>query len=200
MKQFCFAFIILLIGGFGEWSALGQSTTDNSNLWPVHRDTQAMFRISYPTDWVVVPPKGMNVRFSVNPPDGAGNCNVVVKYSDELRKLTQEELNKEIAQMPQDVASWAEYAGLSPSDVSVLESRMAKIGNIPALLGVLETKQENLEGNFTRYQIVAVTFRPGEIWILNCGASAFSEVEAKQRFDSRRRHFDKVLGSFMFMQ
>ena len=89
---------------------------------------------------------------------------------------------------------------LPPSNVRVIESRMTEIGTIPALLGVLETKLENLEGKYTRYQVVAVTFRPGEIWILNCGASAFSAAEAKQCFEALRRRFDKVLGSFTFMQ
>lgn len=200
MKHAGFAALLLFVGALGGLSAFGQASTDNSNLWPVYRDTQAMFRISYPADWVVVPPKGRNVRFSVNPPDGAGNCNVVVRYIAELQKLTQEELNKEIAQLPQDAAGWAEYAGLPTSDVRVIGSRMAKIGTIPAQLCVLETKLENLEGKYTRYQIVAVTFRPGEIWILNCGASAFSAEEAKQRFEALRRRFDKVLGSFTFIQ
>ena len=173
---------------------------DNSNLWPVHRDTQAEFRVSYPADWIVVPPKGRNVRFSVNPPDGAGNCNVVVRRSPELRNMTQEELNKVIVQMPQDAAAWAGYAGLPAANVCVIESRIAKIGTIPALLGVLETKLENLEGKFTRYQIVVATLKPGQVWSLNCGASSFSPDEAKQRFQTLRQRFDKVLGSFTFME
>ena len=173
---------------------------DTSNLWPVHRDTQAKFRISYPADWIVVPPKGRNVRFSVNPPEGAGNCNVVVQYNAEIQNLTQEELNKAIRELPQDAAAWAEYAGLPVSNVRVIESRIAKIGAIPALLGVMETTLENLEGKYTRYQIVAFTCRPGEVWTVNCGASAFSPDEAKQRFQTLRRRFDKVLGSFTFMK
>ena len=114
--------------------------------------------------------------------------------------MTQEELNKEIVKLPQDAAGWAEYAGLQTSNVRVIESRIAKIGNIPALLGVLETKLKNLEGKFTRYQIVVVTFKPGEIWSLNCGASSFSSEEAKQRFNALRSRFNKILGSFMFVQ
>ncbi|MDD3603647.1 MAG: hypothetical protein PHD86_00475 [Kiritimatiellae bacterium] len=194
------AIIVLHLWLIGGMSAFSQTNEDNSNLWPVHRDTQAMFRISYPADWVVVPPKGRNVRFSVNPPDGAGNCNVVVRYNPELTNMTQEDLNKEIAQLPQDTVSWAGYAGLPPSDVCVLESRIAKIGTNSALLGVLEVKLENLEGKYKRYQIVAITFRAGEIWTLNCGVSSFSDDEAKQRFDILRYRFEKVLGSFMFME
>lgn len=184
---------------YDKWKA-AQSTSDNSNFWPVYRDTQAMFRISYPADWIVLPPKGRNTRFSVNPPNGPGNCNVVVLQNPELRGMTQDELNREIVQLPQDAAGWANYAGLPASNVRVIESRIAKIGTIPALLGVLEIEQENLEGRFYRYQIVAFTFKPGEIWSLNCGASSFSAEVAKQRFNSLRRRFDKVLGSFTFLQ
>jgi hypothetical protein len=190
-------FNLWLVDGF---SALGQSNKDNSNLWPVHRDTQTMFRISYPADWVVVPPKGRNVRFSVNPPDGPGNCNVVVRQNAELRNMTQEELNKEILKLPQDAAGWSVYAGLPASNVRIIESRIAKIGNIPALFGILETTLENLEGKFSRYQIVVVALKPGEIWSLNCGASSFRADEARKRFTALRSRFDKILGSFMFLQ
>jgi hypothetical protein len=200
MKRMLFAQLLLLVCSLTGISAFGQATTQNSNLWPVHRDTQAMFRISYPTDWVVLPPKGRNVRFSVNPPDGPGNCNVVVRQNAALRGMTQEELNKAVVQLPQDAAGWAECAGLPIANVRVLESRTGKIGNIPALVGVLETKLENLEGKFTRYQIVAVTFKPGEVWSLNCGASSFKADEARDRFNALRSRLDKVLGSFTFLQ
>jgi hypothetical protein len=61
--------------------------------------------LSYPPDWVVVPPKGTNVRFSVNPPDGPGNCNVVGKPSPQLAGMTQGDLNREIQELPDDAAS-----------------------------------------------------------------------------------------------
>ena len=48
MKHAGFAALLLFVGALGGLSAFGQVSTDNSNLWPVYRDTQAMFRISYP--------------------------------------------------------------------------------------------------------------------------------------------------------
>lgn len=178
--------------------ALAQAPTDNSNLWPVYRDGQSGFRISYPPAWIIVPTKGRNVRFSVNPPTGPGNCNVVARPNAELSGMTQPALNREIESLPTDQTSWAEYIGLPPSQVRIIETRRARIHDVPALLGVVETTLENLEGKFTRKQIVALTFTPGLSWSLNCGASTFKADDARSRFAELQPTFNKVFGSFGF--
>jgi len=180
--------------------AFAQVPAGNLNLWPVHRDGQTGFRISYPPGWVIVPTKGRNVRFSVNPPAGPGNCNVVARPNAELKGMTQPALNREIESLPTDQASWAEYIGLPPSQVRVIETRRARIHDVPALLGVVETTLENLEGKFTRKQIVALTFTPGLIWSLNCGASTFKADDARSRFAELQPTFNKVFGSFGFLK
>jgi len=96
--------------------------------------------------------------------------------------------------------SWAEYIGLPPSQVRVVETRRARIHDLPAVLGVVETKLENLEGKFTRKQIVAFTFTPGLIWSLNCGASTFKADDARFKFGELQPTFNKVLGSFAFLR
>ena len=179
--------------------AFAQFPSGNSNLWPVHRDGQAGFRISYPPEWVIAPTKGRNVRLSVNPPAGPGNCNVVARPHAELKGMTQPALNREIESLPTDQASWAEYIGLPPSQVRVIETRLARIHDVPALLGVIETTLENLEGKFTRKQLVALTFTPGFIWSLNCGASTFKADDARSRFAELQPTFKKVFGSFGFL-
>jgi hypothetical protein len=198
MKHICSLFLFVWL--LSTLPVYAQSIPNNSNLWTVHRDNQVLFCISYPPDWIIVQPRGRNVRFSVNPPDGAGNCNIVVSPNKEIIGMTQEQLNREIETLPQSQTGWAGYINLPISQVRVIESRIARIGGIPALLGVIETKLENLEGKYTRYQIVVVTLKPGEIWSLNCGASSFKEDEAKARFNFLRPTFDKILGSFMFMK
>ena len=180
--------------------AFAQVQAGNSNLWPMHRDDQTMFRISYPPEWVIVPTKGRNVRFSVNPPAGPGNCNVVARPNAELKAMTQPALNREIDSLPTDQASWAEYIGLPPSQVRVVETRRARIHDVPAILGVIETTLENLEGKFTRKQIVALTFTPGLIWSLNCGASTFKADDARSRFAELQPTFNKIFGSFGFLK
>jgi len=97
--------LITLLLAFVAPLAFAQVAAGNSNLWPVHRDEQTGFRISYPSDWVVVPTKGRNVRFSVNPAAVPGNCNVVARPNAELRAVTQPALKREIESLPTDQAS-----------------------------------------------------------------------------------------------
>ena len=180
--------------------AFAQELARNSNLWPVYRDIQAGFRVSYPPDWKIVPTKGINVRFSVSPPVGSGNCNVVAKPNAEIKGVAQAVLNTEIDSLPIDIDSWAEYIGLPPSKVSLIEARRARVHDVPAIIGVVETSLENLEGKFLRKQVVALTFTPGFTWSLNCGASTFNADEAKIRFTELQPTFNKVLGSFGFLR
>lgn len=179
---------------------LAQVPTENSNLWQVHRDAESGFRISYPPGWVIVPPKGQNVRFSVNPPDGPGNCNVTARPNAELAGMTQDALNREIQTLPDDAASWAGYAGVPASQVVLIESRRARILDVPALVSTMETSLESLEGKFTRKQMVALTLTPRFIWSLNCGASSFKADEARARFAQLQPTFNKVFGSFALLK
>ncbi|GHU07451.1 hypothetical protein AGMMS50225_04390 [Betaproteobacteria bacterium] len=177
-----------------------QASANNSNIWSVHRDSQTGFRISYPPAWIIVPPKGRNVRFSVNPPSGPGNCNVAARTNAEFSGMTQPVLNREIEALPINQASWAEYIGLPPSQVRVIETHRARIQDIPAVIGVLETTLENLEGKFTRKQIVAFIFTPDLMWSLNCGVSTFKVDHARSRFVELQPTFNKVFGSFAFLK
>lgn len=177
-----------------------QPTSNNSNLWPVHRDEKSGFRISYPPDWIILPAKGRNTRFSVSPPKGSGNCNVVARPSTELAPLSQAQLNREIESLPTDQASWAEYIGIQPSEVKIIESRRARIHTVPAIVGTVETALENLEGRFTRKQVIAMTLTPGVIWTLNCGASTPLASDAQARFKELQPTFMKVFGSFAFVK
>lgn len=188
---------LLIVAPMSVWASPKE---ENSNLWPVYRDNQTGFRISYPPSWVLVQPKGRNVKFSVNPPDGHGNCNVLARVNSEISGMSQEVLNREVESLPQDQNSWAEYLGLPSSQVRVIESRIAKIIDIPALIGVIETNLETLEGKYLRKQIVVLMFTPGTIWSLNCGASSFNAEEARFRFGVLKPSFNKILGSFMFLR
>ena len=190
-------FLLLFIAPI---SVLAQPKEKNSNFWPVYRDDQAGFRISYPPSWVVVQPKGRNVKFSVNPPDGPGNCNILVRNNSEIGGMSQEILSREVESLPQNQDSWAEYLGLPRSQIRVIESRIARIIDIPALIGVIETNLETLEGKYLRKQIVVLTFTPGTIWSLNCGASSFNAEEARSRFNALMPSLNKILGSFMFLR
>lgn len=181
-----------------SFSVLAQPMQNNSNIWPVYRDNKTGFRISYPPSWIIMKPKGKNVKFSVNPPNGPGNCNVVARSNAEIAKMEQAHLNEMVESLPQDESSWAEYAGLPTSQVKLISSNIAKIVDIPALLGVVEIKLENLEGKYMRKQKLALAFTPGVVWSLNCGATSFNSNEVRARYKTLTPAFNKVLGSFVF--
>lgn len=175
-----------------------QPTASNSNYWPVFHDDKSGFRISYPPSWIVTTPKGKNVKFSVYPQDGPGNCNVVAYRNAEISSENQANLNHLIESLPQDRASWAEYVNLPVSQVRVISTGIARITEIPALLGIIEIDLENLEGKYMRKQKVALTFTPGMVWSLNCGATSFNNNEVRDRFNVLESSFNKILGSFVF--
>lgn len=188
--------IALLSGLLASGLVRAHVQSDNSNFWPVHRDDEFGFVISYPKGWVSVPPRGPNIRFSVNPPNGPGNCNVMARSAPQAASLTQKELNVEIDALPQDKESWAGYSGASLSSITLVESHRAKVRDVPALVATLEVRLENLEGKFTRKQMVAFTFTPGTVWSVNCGASTFSAEDARARFAQLEPTFKKIFGSF----
>ena len=198
MKINCFMILVMFTAPL-PLSAQVPVGTNNSNYWPVHRDIQSGFRISYPTSWIVAQPKGVNVKFSVNPPDGPGNCNVVAKQKPEINNINQPTLNQEIESLPQTQVDWAGYIGLQKSQVNLVQSRVAKIVDVPALMGVVETSIDNMEGKYLRKQLVALTFKPGILWTLNCGVSSFNFDEARERFDKLEPVFNKIFGSFTFL-
>jgi len=88
--------LTILCVAFVATPTLAQSPADNSNFWPVYRDDQTGFRVSYPPGRVIAPAKGRNVRLSVNPPTGAGNCNVVARANAEIGGMSQPALSREI--------------------------------------------------------------------------------------------------------
>jgi hypothetical protein len=172
----------------------------NPNLWSVYRDMETGFRISYPPSWIIPTAKGNNVKFTVSPKIGAGNCNVVVAPNKELLGISQVRLNREIESLDNNQSDWAGFIGLPVSKIHLIESHKAKIFDIPALFATVETTLNNLKGEYSRKQIVALTFTPGFVWSINCGASIDNYNAAKARFDELKPIFYDVLGSFVFIK
>jgi|GEM_PF-6201726 len=196
--QFCFLKRTALIALLLTVPILtgGAQASDNSNLWPVHRDTVAGFRISYPPDWRLAPIKGSNVRFSVVPPQAPGNCNVLVNAKQELGSMDQSSLNEAIKGLGNSATDWANYMGIEPARIRVISSRRVSFGPIIAINGVLETDLENLQGRFTRKQTIVLFLHRGALWSLNCGASDGSPAIARSRYDKLYKTFGKIIGSF----
>ena len=182
-----------------EAAAAGSNDPQNSNLWPVHQDVELGYRISYPPDWKAAPTKGPNVRFSVVPPNPPGNCNLVVTRKPELAAMDQSALNAEVRALGLGREDWASYVGAPLAKVRVSESRQANVNDISAIVGVLETDLENLQGAFMRKQLVALMLSRGAVWTLNCGTTDGSPVKVRNRYDALSPVFSKILGSFAFI-
>lgn len=178
-------------------TALAQNI--NPNLWQTNVNKEFGFRISYPNDWKVIPPKGPNIRISVSPASGPGNCNVVARPMADLRGMSQQQLNKEVEAMTIDDASWSEYLSIPPSQFSMIERRRAKIGNVPAIYGLFEANIETLEGRYFGKKAVAMTFTPGVLWTITCGVSTYKPQEGRQRYDELQPYLTKIMGSFTFL-
>ena len=177
---------------------IGFTQNINPNLWQTNINKEFGFRISYPNEWKVIPPKGPNVRISVSPASGPGNCNVVARPVAEIKNMTQQQLNKEVEVMATDDASWSGYIGIPQSQFSVIERRRSKIINIPAIYGLLELNIDTLEGRYFGKKAVALTFTPGLLWTITCGVSTHLPQEGRQRFDELQPYITKIMGSFVF--
>ena len=194
-------YLVALIAATQSLSAYGteSSNRQNSNLWPVYRDVELGYRISYPPDWKVAPGKGPNVRFSVFPPSPPGNCNLVVAPKAEVAAMEQSSLNAEVQALGLGRQDWASYVGVPVAQVRVSQSRRANVNDVAAIIGTLETDVENLQGSFMRKQTVTLMLNRGAVWTLNCGATDFDPVKVRARYDALSPVLSKVIGSFAFI-
>ena len=192
-----FRYLIEIIGLTYALSVSAQVI--NPNLWRTHFNKEFGFRISYPNEWKVIPPKGPNIRFSVSPASGPGNCNVVVRRMADLRGMSQQQLNQEIEGMALDDASWSGYLGMPRSQFKMIDRHRAKIVNVPAIYGVVEANVETLEGVYFGKKAVALTFTPGVAWTITCGISTSKRQEGLTRYDELQPYLTKIMGSFTFV-
>jgi hypothetical protein len=188
-----------IISIFFSCSITARAENINPNLWQTVLNKKFGFRISYPNDWKITPTKGANVRISVSPANGSGNCNVVAKQMPEIQNMSQQQLNKEIETMAIDDASWSEYLAIPATQFSVIERRRAKIFNIPAIYGVLEINFETLEGSYFGKKSVAMTFTPGMLWTITCGVSTYKPLEGRLRYNELQPYLTKIMGAFQFL-
>ena len=193
------AFLLALLVGLQSAAIAADVQRDvtDSNHWPVHRDTETGFRISHPPDWKIASPKGSNVRFSAYPPAPPGNCNVVASKKPELDALDQAALNAEVQSFGVGANDWASYVGTSPSALRLLDVRRTSIGGVAAIVGVIETDLQNLQGAFMRKQMVALLLHRGAVWTLNCGASDGNPALVRARYAALSSIFSKMFGSFV---
>lgn len=85
------------------------------------------------------------------------------------------------------------------ANIRLAHSRRTSVNGVAAIVAILETDIQNLQGKFMRKQTVSVMLHRGSIWTLNCGASDFNPGTVRARYDQLSPVLSKIIGSFGFL-
>jgi hypothetical protein len=162
------------------------------------RSSEFKFRFVYPSDWSQKTPRGQNVRALVSAPDGASNCNIVVRRVPDLAKLSQKEINESIFSAPMSDAEWKELAGDKFPDFKVRERRLTKVDNQPAQFSVAEMSYSTVAASIYGIQMQFITMTPGLFWHFSCFAGGVNAEFANVNFQRVRPTLISILSSFVF--
>jgi hypothetical protein len=176
------------------------------SLWPsslsaqglTFRNVEFRFRFVYPADWVQKTPRGQNVKALIDAPDGASNCNIVVRRMPELAKLSQKEIDAEAFAAPMSEAEWKELLGDKFPDFKIRESRLTKVDNQPAQFAVNEMSYTTVAASVYGVQMQFITMTPGLFWNFGCGSGGQNLRTADLTFQKMRPTFTAILSSFVF--
>jgi len=171
----------------------------NSNKWPVYLSQELGFRISYPPSWGIIPSKGPNVRISVSPTDGPGNCNVVMQTISEINDYTQHQLNTMIDEMPLNIDTWKNLLNMPSSQFNILKQNRVKANQVSAIYGVIEIQIDSLTGKYFRKQNVVFMLTPGKRWSVTCGVSTYKAKDGRLRYKQLEPYLHKTMESFLFL-
>jgi hypothetical protein len=153
------------------------------------RSAEFRFRFVYPTDWVQKTPRGPNVRALVAAPDGASNCNIVIRAMPELAKLSQKEIDAEVFATPMSEADWKELLGGKFPDFKIRESRLTKVDNQPAQFAVSQISYTTVAATIVAVQMQFMTMTPGLFWNFICTAGSQNLQAANMAFQKARPTF-----------
>jgi len=175
-------------------------------LWPsslnaqgiMFRSTEFGFRFVYPANWIEKTPRGPNVRALVDAPDGASNCNIVVRRMRELAGLSQKQIDAEAFAAPMSEADWKELLGSKFPDVKIRERRLTKIDNQLAQFAINEMSYTTVGASIYAVQMQVVTMTPGLFWNFGCVSGGQNSQTADMTFQKMRPTFTEILSSFVF--
>jgi GYF domain 2 len=164
------------------------------------RSTEFQFRFVYPPNWIEKTPRGQNVRALIDAPDGASNCNIVVRRVPELARLSQKEIDAEALAAPMSDADWKELLGSKFSNLRIRERRLTKVDNQPAHFVVNEMSYTTVAASVYAVQMQFVTMTPGLFWNFGCLSGEQTPEIANSTFQKMRPTFTAILSSFVFEQ
>lgn len=178
-------------------SQVAQVTGD----WVTMRPPGQGFRMLMPPGWEQATPRGPNVKLVIRstPAANAGrvgvaNCNVVVRTQPETRAMTQAQINAEVAGGPlarEDALAMVDFM----SQPQLLESRVARINNIPAYFVVARGGYENLNAKTTNTVAIGVVMQPGRSHAFSCTAGAAQGISSEAAWNSWRPVIMAIMGS-----
>ena len=171
------------------------------NQWNTFRNNNFKFRFLYPTDWIKGTPRGTNVKASFFAPQGfpRANCNIVVRPFPEIAGMTQKQLNEEISSSGALLATdWKEMLGGKWPDMKLIDTKIAKVDNQPAYLGIVEFRHETLDRKIFVKNTLLMTFTPGYMWVFTCVAKGTTIKQSRISFDHWQSTFQRIMGSLVF--
>ncbi len=184
---------------FGILIFLLPSSAVAQSDWVTVRNAEFSFRFIHPSDWRVATPRGQNVRYSIDVPDGEpfGNCNIVVRRVPELKDYTQRELNDDLKSAYTE-NDWRDLMGDKFPDMRVIEARTTRVDNRPAQYAVLEYSYEAVTVKVFGRSMNIFTASPGLIWHFSCMAGGNSWRRAHQSYAHWETAFVRILSSLVF--
>lgn len=171
------------------------------NQWYTFRDNSLKFRFLYPPDWIKGTPRGANVKSSVFAPQGfpRANCNIVVRPFPEIAKMTQKQLNEEISGSGAlSAADWKQMLGGKWPEMKLIDTKIVKVDNHPAYLGIIEFCHETLDRKTFMKDMLLMTLTPGQSWFFTCSAKGATREESRISFDHWQSTFQRIMGSLVF--
>lgn len=169
--------------------------------WRTFRDNNLKFRFLYPPDWIKGKPRGANVKASFFAPKGfpRANCNIVVRSISETKGMTQKQLNEEISRGgPISTADWKKMFEHKWPDVNPIHSKIVKVDNQPAYLGVVELSHETLDREIFMKNMSLMAFTPGYAFTFTCVAKGATIEESRKSFNYWQSTLQRIMGSLVF--
>lgn len=119
--------------------------------------------VTFPDDWSA-PEADTDGIVSVKQGENGANCNVETKDVAAIADMTLPEINDEYAHVF-DVAEWADFLGLEPAEITLLESDIRPLGDAFFHIATMRVKANADVMAITRYGFYVL---PGRVVMAGC--------------------------------
>lgn len=153
-----------------------------------HRDEDNFFSIWFPKSWAMVPTSHSETKLKIVSNDGAGvdDVNVVVMYSDELKKTTASQYAKTLTNADAYVERLKTYA----SDIALIEHGPTHLSSQPGYYYITTMTVRSFGFDIPNKQLQIHTLRDGYGYTITCRTEP-------ERFDEMLPIFKLMLAGFV---